>query len=96
MYGFHPAIIVAIIVTASLASNLLAIATPGPVRTGTSAFLRMRLGLRRSPRRVKRLVDHWVAGMLARRERQAAIWASDRMDDRGLRGASRIKPGRPQ
>ena len=57
MYGFHSAIIVAIVVTASLASNLLAIVTIGPAGTGTSALLRMRLGLRRSPRRVKRLVD---------------------------------------
>ena len=96
MYGFHSAVIVAIVVTASLASNLLAIVTIGPAGAGTSALLRMRLGLRRSPRRVKRLVDHWVAGMLARREQQAATWASDRMHDRELRRASRRKPGRPQ
>jgi hypothetical protein len=93
MYGFHLAVIVAIIVTASLASNLLAIVTAGPARTGSGARLRLRLRLRRSPRHVKRLVDTWVAAMLVRREQQAATWASHRLRDRG---DARIKPGRPQ
>ncbi len=97
MYRFHLAMAVAIIVTASLASNLLAIATVGPARTTTGALVRLRLGLRRSPRHAKRLVDTWVAAMLERRERQAATWASDRLHGRA--GASRaplIKPGRPR
>lgn len=95
MTGFHLAVIVAIIVTASLASNLLAIAMVGPARTTTGALVRLRLGLRRSPRHMKRLVDTWVAAMLVRRERQAATWASQRLNGRA--GASRdplIKPGR--
>lgn len=83
MNGFYLATIVAVIVTASLASNLLAIATIGPARAG--ALVRLRLGLRRSPRHAKRLVDSWVAGMLARRERQAAICALHHMSDRELR-----------
>jgi hypothetical protein len=100
MNGFHLAAIVAIIVTASLASNLLAIVTIGPTRTRTSGLVRVRLGLRRSPRHMKRLVDSWVAAMLLRRERQAASWATHRLHGRELHGASsgesRIKPGRPR
>ena len=97
MNGFHPAVIVAII-TASLASNLPTIVTVGPARATTSALLRLQLGLRRSPRHAKRLVDSWVAGMLARRERQAVTWASDRLRGRELRAAAcgdaRLEPGR--
>ncbi len=96
MTGFHLAIIVAIIVTAPLASNLLAIAAAGPARTKTGARARLGLGLRRSPRRVKRLVDTWVAIMLVRRERQAAIWASERLHGRAGTSPrnSPIGPGR--
>jgi hypothetical protein len=97
MTGFHLAVIVAIVVTASLASNLLAIVAVGPARS-TGALVRLRVGLRRSPRHAKRLVDGWVAAMLARRERQAATWASQRLHGRA--GASsrdiRIRPGRPR
>jgi hypothetical protein len=100
MYGFHLAMTVAIIVTTSLASNLLAIVTVGPARAGASAFLRLRLGLRRSPRHVKRLVDSWVAAMLVRGERQAATWAQDHLRGRGSHGTSsrdiRIRSGRPR
>jgi hypothetical protein len=84
MYGFHLAISVAIIVAASLASNLLAIVTVGRASTGTG----VRLGLRRSPRHMKRLVDTWVAGMLVRRERQAASSVSHRLHGPALLGAS--------
>jgi hypothetical protein len=98
MYGFHLAISVAIIVTASLASNLLAIVTVGRTRAGTGVLMRVPLGLRRSPRHMKRLVDTWVAGMLVRRERQAAASVSQRLHGRALPGASssdaRIMPGR--
>jgi hypothetical protein len=100
MNGIHSAVIAAIIVTASLASNLLAIATVGPARTGTGTLARVRLGLRRSPRHVKRLVDIWVAAVLARREQQAANWASHRLHGHELGGASlrdvRTGPGRPR
>ena len=82
MTGFHLAAIVAIIVTASLASNLLAIVTVGPARPRTAALARLRLGLRRSPRHAKRLVDTWVAAVLVRRERQAATWAEHHVHDR--------------
>jgi hypothetical protein len=96
MRGFHLAMTVAIIVTASLASNLLAIVAVGPARTATGTLVRLRVGLRRSPRHMKRLVDTWVAAMLVRREQQAATWASHRLHGRA--GASpresRIKSGR--
>ena len=98
MYGFHLAISVAIIVTASLASNLLAIVTVGPAGTGTGAFVRARPGLRRSPRHMKRLVDAWVAAMLVRREQQAATWASHHVHGR-IGPSSRdfgIRSGRPR
>ena len=98
MYGFHLAISIAIIVTASLASNLLAIVAVGPARTTTGALVRLRLGLRRSPRHMKRLIDCWVAAMLARREQQAANWAEHHLQDRA-RASSRdapIRPGRPR
>jgi hypothetical protein len=98
MNGFHLAITVAIIITASLASNLLAIVTIGPARTRTSAFLRLPLGVRRAPRHIKRLVDSRVAAMLVRREQQAATWARHHLCGRKPREASsraiRIKSGR--
>lgn len=97
MNEFHLAITVAIIVTASLASNLLAIVTVGPARP-KSAFLRLPLGVRRAPRHIKRLVDSRVAAMLVRREQQAAIWARHHLCGRKPREASsraiRIKSGR--
>jgi hypothetical protein len=78
----------------------LAIITVGPARTGTSTLMHLRLGLRRSPRHIKRWVDSWVAAILVRREQQAANWAQDRLSRRALRGASsrdiRIEPGRPR
>jgi uncharacterized protein YjiS (DUF1127 family) len=83
MSRFYLATVVAIIVTTSLGSNVLAIAMLGPTRR--DPLLRLRLGLRRSPRHIKRLVDVWVAGMLARRERQAAVCGLAGMSDRELR-----------
>jgi hypothetical protein len=84
MHGFYLATFVAAGVTTSLASNLLATITLGPERADT--IMRLRLGLRRSPRHARRLVDSWVAGMLLRRERQAACCALLRVDEaRGLR-----------
>jgi hypothetical protein len=96
MTGFHLAVIVAIIVTAPLVSNLYAIAAADSARTKAGARARLRLGLHRSPRRVKRLVDTWVAVMLVRRERQAAIWAAERLPGRAGTSPhnSRIGPGR--
>ena len=76
MNAFYLATVVAVVVTISLASNLLVQVTIGPV----DALMRVPLGLRRSPRHLKRLVDNWVAGMLARREQTVALSAQDQAD----------------
>ena len=57
---------------------------------------RLRLASRRLSRRVKRLIDLWVAVMIARRERQAANWALNYMSDRELKdiGFYRVSVGR--
>src|SRR4029077_11943310 len=95
MTGFHLAVIIAIIVTAPLASNLFAIAAADPARTKTGSRTRLRLGLHRSPRRVKRLGGTRGAVMLVRRERQAAIWAPERLPGRAGTSPhiSAIRPG---
>jgi hypothetical protein len=76
MNAFYLATVVAVVVTISLASNLLVQVTIGPV----DALMRVPLGLRRWPRHLKRLVDNWVAGMLARREQTVALSAQDQQD----------------
>ena len=43
MNGIHSAVVAAVIVTASLASNLLAIVTVGPARTETGALARWKV-----------------------------------------------------
>jgi hypothetical protein len=95
MNGFYR-LAIAPVVTASLASHLLAIVTRGPA--SRDALARLRLGLRRSPRHAKRLVDIWVAGILARRERQAAVGAHSGSREAGRAGAfaSPIKRGGPR
>jgi hypothetical protein len=74
------ATVVAILVTASLATNLLVVGMRGSAIPGLGA----RLHARRLGRRLKHAVDAWVAGMLARRERQATIYALYHMTDREL------------
>ena len=91
MNAFYLATVVAIVVTISLASNLLVQVTIGPV----DALMRLPLGLRRSPRQVKRLVDNWVAGMLARREQTVAICAQNRTGG-GTFAAIGFARGRPR
>jgi hypothetical protein len=68
MNGIFLAAAVAVAATTSVASGLLVTGARGPSSLRRSA----RLGLSRSCRRLKRLVDTGVAAMLARRERQAA------------------------
>lgn len=71
MNGIFLAAAVAVAATTSVASGLLVTGARGPSSLRRSA----RLGLSRSCRRLKRLVDTGVAAMLARRERQAATLA---------------------
>jgi uncharacterized protein YjiS (DUF1127 family) len=74
--------VAAAVVTTSLASNLLLVGSRGQVRAGLPPQLR--LAARRGSRRLKHIVDAWVAGMIARRERQAAFVALHRLSDREL------------
>jgi uncharacterized protein YjiS (DUF1127 family) len=74
--------VAAVLVTTSLASNLLLVGSRGQVRPGLPPQLRW--AARRGSRRVKHVVDGWVAGMIARRERQAAFVALHRLSDREL------------
>jgi uncharacterized protein YjiS (DUF1127 family) len=75
--------VAAVLVTTSLASNLLLAGSRGQVRPGLPPQLRWTA--RRGSRRIKRVVDGWVAGMIARRERQTAFVALHRLSDRELR-----------
>jgi len=94
MSRIYAATVLAIFVTTSLATNLLVVGTRGPITLGLPA--RMRTGTRRLNRRVKYVVDNWVAAMLSRRERQASGWALHDMSDRELKdiGVYRGKIGR--
>ena len=83
MGKMHIATVVAMFVATSLATNLLAAGTRGPVTPNLTVRLRGRA--RRLGRRMKRAVDAWVASVLARRERQAAIYAVHHLSDRELK-----------
>jgi hypothetical protein len=82
MSKYYLATVAAVVVTTSLASNILVVGTRGSVRP--DPFRRMRSAARRWLRRFKHVVDVWVAGMIASRERQAAIYALDRLRDTEL------------
>jgi uncharacterized protein YjiS (DUF1127 family) len=83
MSKFYLATVAAVVVTTSLASNILVVGTRGSVRAGQPR--RTRSGSRRWMRRFGHLVDAWVAAMIKSRERQAAIYALHRLSDRDLR-----------
>ena len=83
MRRMYFATVVAVFITTSLATNLLVAGTRGPVLPGVIAGLRCRS--RRLGRRLKRAIDTWVASMLARRERQAAVCALHHLSDRELK-----------
>jgi uncharacterized protein YjiS (DUF1127 family) len=50
-------------------------ATAQGVRRGAASF----------PARLGRLINRWIAGMIARRERQAALYALRHLSDRDLK-----------
>jgi hypothetical protein len=83
MSKFFLATVAAAVVTTSLASNILVVGMRGSVRPDLSR--RMRSAARRWLRRFKHVVDIWVAGMIASRERQAAVYALQRLGDTELR-----------
>jgi uncharacterized protein YjiS (DUF1127 family) len=98
MTRIYAATVVAIFITTSLATNVLVVGARGPVAPGLST--RLRSITRRLSRRVRYLMDGWVAAMLSRRERQAVTWAVTwalpAMSDRELRdiGLQRVRLGR--
>ena len=83
MSKFYLATVAAVVVTTSLASNILVVGMRGSVRPDLSR--RMRSAARRWLLRFKHVVDTWVAGMIASRARQAAIHALHRLRDAELR-----------
>src|SRR5947209_4003856 len=82
MNDFYLAAIVAALVTISIASHVLVAGTRGSATPELLAPLRSQ-GARMADR-TKRAFDHWVAAMLARRERQAVASALNRCSDREL------------
>lgn len=85
--------VIAAFVTTSIATNLLVVGTRGPVTPGLPIWLRLQS--RRLGRNLKRLVDIWVAAMIARRERRATILALRPSSDRDLNDIAihRDRPG---
>lgn len=83
MTRIYAATVVALFVTTSLATNVLVAGRRGPVAPGLST--KLRLVSRRLGRRAGRLIDVWVAAIIARRERQATSWAFYYMSDRELK-----------
>jgi uncharacterized protein YjiS (DUF1127 family) len=82
MTKFYLATVAAVVVTTSLASNILVVGTRGSARADQPRRTR---STRRWMRRLGHLVDAWVAAMIESRERQAAIYALNRLSDRDLR-----------
>ena len=83
MNDFYLATIIAAVVTIVIALHVLVAGTRGSATPELLAPLRSR-GARIADR-VKRALDHWVAAMLARRERQAVMSILNRCFDRELR-----------
>ena len=80
MNDFYLATIIAAVVTIVIALHVLVAGTRGSATPELLAPLRSR-GARIADR-VKRALDHWVAAMLARRERQAVMSILNRCSDR--------------
>ena len=84
MTKFYLATVAAVVVTTSLASDILVVmGSRGSARPDRPK--RSRSTARRWMRRFGYFVDAWVAAMLESRERQAAIYALNRLSDRDLR-----------
>jgi len=83
MNDFYLATIVAAVVTIVIALHVLVAGTRGSATP--ELFARLRSRGARIADWVKRAFDHWVAAMLARRERQAVMSALNRCSDRELK-----------
>lgn len=82
MSKVYLATVSAVVVTTSLASNILVVGTRSSVRPDLAG--RIRAAVRRWLRRFRRSVDAWVAEVIATSERQAAIYALNLLSDREL------------
>jgi len=83
MKDFYLTTAVAVVIITSLASNLLWVMAFGPAAPGLGTRLRSALGETVSGLRYP--LDAWVAGLIARRERQAATSGLEDLADRDLR-----------
>jgi uncharacterized protein YjiS (DUF1127 family) len=83
MRKIYLATVIAVVVTTSIASHLLAVGALGPATPGVLARLRSCVGGFFG--RLKGLFDDGIAALLARRERQAAIFALRHFSDRELK-----------
>jgi uncharacterized protein YjiS (DUF1127 family) len=83
MKKIYLATVIAAIVTTSIASYLLAVGVLEPATPGV--FSRLRSCVSRFFVGLKGLLDDWTAAALARRERQAAIFALRHFSDRELK-----------
>jgi uncharacterized protein YjiS (DUF1127 family) len=83
MKKIYLATVIAVVVTISIASHLLAVGVLEPAAPGVLSRLRSHVsGLLDW---LKGLFDDWIAALLARRERQAAIFALRLFSDRELK-----------
>jgi uncharacterized protein YjiS (DUF1127 family) len=83
MKRIFPATVIAIAVTNSIVSRLLAAGVQGSTASGVLAGLQSRTV--EFMHWLKSLFDDWVVAMLARREQQATMVALGRLNDRELR-----------
>ena len=86
MKDFYLTTSVAVVIITSLASNLLWVMAFGPAAPGLGTRLRSALGETVSGLRYP--LDAWVAGLIARRERQAATSGLEDLADRARLGGS--------
>jgi uncharacterized protein YjiS (DUF1127 family) len=83
MSKVYRATVAAVVVTTSLASNILVVGTRSSLRPSLAG--RLRATVRRWLRRFRHSVDTWVAEMIATSEQQAAMYALNLLSDRELR-----------
>jgi uncharacterized protein YjiS (DUF1127 family) len=75
--------VIAIVVTIAIASHLLAVGALGPATPGMRSRLRSWVSAIAGGLRGQ--LDDWIAAIIARRERQAAIFALRHFSDRELK-----------
>jgi hypothetical protein len=83
MKDFYLAAAAAIVITTSLASNLLWVMAFGP--PVSCLRIRLRSALGGLVLGSRRLLDTWVAGVIARRARQATLFEPNHLTDRDLK-----------